>query len=860
MFLSSMGALMPDLVLESELRVQVEYVGTMPFELGPGLVPGTSAPNLDAPLLLEDLYRIGPIPGLTEIKQFTLNLNPDNINENDLTELTGTIDGLNAGSDVTVTINWGAPLSPNNVEQFTFNASDTGSQEFTITHQYLDDNPTETSADTYTINATVTDSNDATDTESETVLVKNVAPAITALTVERLTEAGDDDDDDDDDDDGDDGNQVKLNGTFTDPGTLDEHNIIIDWGDGTTDTLTLEVGARDFMATHTYLDDDDDGDDDDDDDEGDEQRIFTIEVTVKDDDGGSTTFASLPNGIASGDTTQDSTVFWTRSTVLGDVTFEYSTAPNFNTIEGFETAAVTDPNLPVKVEVTDLTPGTKYFYRVTDPLGTTARGEFKTAAPLGVKAGLRFGVSGDWRGELAPYPAISNAVDSDLAFFVEHGDTIYADFPSPAVPKEQAETLEEYRAKHAEVYGTRFGSNVWGDLRASTSILATIDDHEVTNDFAGGADVSTDSRFIEPPGTLINDSQLYENGLQAFQEYNPLRDEFYGSTGEVRTEDERQLYRFNTYGSDAAVMVLDSRSFRDEALPGVSDLNDPAQVGAFLTASFDPSRTMLGQQQLEDLKQDLLEAQQEGITWKFIMVPEPIQNLGVINASDRFEGYAAERTEILQFINKNEIDNVVFVAADIHGTVVNNLTYQESPLGPQIATDAFEVTTGSVAYDAPFGPTVIELASGLGIPGVPTLEEYNALPSAVQEAIIQGLLNGQIEPLGYDPVGLDNNLAIADGLIDATLLQGGYTATNTFGWTEFDINAVTQTLTVTTYGIEPYSEEELLAAPQSIIERTPTIVSQFEVYPDLRFNSGNGQELLSGGSNSHFEISAGQVL
>ncbi|MDJ0729285.1 MAG: alkaline phosphatase D family protein [Crocosphaera sp.] len=59
---------------------------------------------------------------------------------------------------------------------------------------------------------------------------------------------------------------------------------------------------------------------------------------------------------------------------------------------------------------------------------------------------------------MAPYPAIANAVDRDLDFFVEHGDTIYADIPSDAVKnpdgtrKEQAETIQEYRAKHSEVY------------------------------------------------------------------------------------------------------------------------------------------------------------------------------------------------------------------------------------------------------------------------------------------------------------------------------------------------------------------------------------------------------------------------
>ncbi len=63
-------------------------------------------------------------------------------------------------------------------------------------------------------------------------------------------------------------------------------------------------------------------------------------------------------------------------------------------------------------------------------------------------------------------------------------------------------------------------------------------------------------------------------------------------------------------------------------------------------------------------------------------VPVRIQTLGPPAAADRFEGYAAERTEILRFIDDNRIDNVVFVAADTHGTVTNNLTYQLGPGGP----------------------------------------------------------------------------------------------------------------------------------------------------------------------------------
>jgi Ca2+-binding RTX toxin-like protein len=89
----------------------------------------------------------------------------------------------------------------------------------------------------------------------------------------------------------------------------------------------------------------------------------------------------------------------------------------------------------------------------------------------------------------------------------------------------------------------------------------------------------------------------------------------------------------------------------------------------------------------------------------------------------------------------------------------------------------------------------------------------------------------QTTAFGYDPVGLNNNLAIADGLIDATLLQGDYVAVHNYSWTEFDINPATQKLIVTTYGIDAYSEADVLANPEAVLALTPRIISQFEVNP-----------------------------
>ncbi|NJR69853.1 MAG: hypothetical protein HC771_15240 [Synechococcales cyanobacterium CRU_2_2] len=358
----------------------------------------------------------------------------------------------------------------------------------------------------------------------------------------------------------------------------------------------------------------------------------------------------------------------------------------------------------------------------------------------------------------------------------------------------------------------------------------------MTNDFAGGELAASDPRFQDStPGRLINDTALYETGLQVFQEYNPLRDDFYGNTGDPRTAGERKLYRYNTYGSDAATFVVDTRSFRDAEIPGPVDFTNPQQVGAVIAQTFTPGRTLLGQVQLNDLKQDLLAAQHNGITWKFVMIPEPIQNIFPGINTDAYEGYNAERTELLKFIRDNQLKNVVFIAADVHTTFVNNLTYQERAFGPQIATDVWEITTGAVAYERPTGEFLANTFIGAD---AQLRSFYNALPNVSdtddivddKDDFVKQLVNSQLlAPLGYDPLGLDNNLPQANGLIDAKLIQGDYFVGHSYSWSEFDINPISQMLTVTTYGIDSYTEAELLANPTAIANQTPRVLSQFEV-------------------------------
>lgn len=542
----------------------------------------------------------------------------------------------------------------------------------------------------------------------------------------------------------------------------------------------------------------------------------------------STQRGTLPNGIASGDTTQTSTVLWTRSTEAGTVTFEIATDEKFTNIVQTRADEATDPTLPVKVLVDGLTPATAYVYRVTDAAGTILTGKFRTPAAIGEKVALRFGVSGDWRGELRPYVSVKNAVERDLEFFVELGDSIYADIPSLDFPGEQAVTVEDFRIKHMEVYTDRYGQNILADLRAATSVLATIDDHEVTNDFAGGAPVSTDKRFAKFAGERINQTELYRNGIQVFQEFNPLHDQIYEGTDDPRMEGLPKLYRYVTYGSTAAVIVLDARSFRDDPVPQASPLvlfSAQART-THRAAMFAEGRTMLGRQQIEDLKRDLLAAQEAGISWKFVMLPEPAQTTGWFGGNDRWEGYALERTEVMRFIEENKIQNVVFVAADIHTTFINSLAYQTDPESELKPIPAFEISTGSVAFYPPTGMAVVDGAAQFSLIAKEDYEAYQQSSIAEKDLTLLGLFTKYVTQLeGYPDLGLE------DSGLDFELLKGTYVAGHTFGWTEFDIEADSQLLTVTTYGVPAYDAETAANAKDTVLALEPEIVSQFRVKP-----------------------------
>lgn len=186
---------------------------------------------------------------------------PASVDEGRDVVLTGTVSDPSPVDPVTVTVDWGE--SPSTTLSLPPSA---GSQPFRLTRQYVDDDPSGTPADEYTVTAAAHDDDGGVSTDSASVLVRNVAPVVA---IDAVVDQG--------------GNRVQdvddgvlvhtpvaLHATYRDAGTRDTHRYVIDWGDSSSDT---GVPAGGIARSHTYT----------------SSGTHTVVVAVEDDDGGTGT-------------------------------------------------------------------------------------------------------------------------------------------------------------------------------------------------------------------------------------------------------------------------------------------------------------------------------------------------------------------------------------------------------------------------------------------------------------------------------------------------------------------------------------------------------------------------------------------
>ncbi|TWU24731.1 PKD domain-containing protein [Bythopirellula polymerisocia] len=200
---------------------------------------------------------------------------PSTINENEIATLTGSISDVGSLDTFELEVDWGDPFSPNNTQTFSLGMTplaiaadgimwDPVTRTFFIEHQYLDENPSGTTFDVYTIAVKVTDDDTGVGVAETTITVNNTPLQLTLAGNQEVNE----------------GAVLDLSGdklgSFTDAGSLDTHTATVDWGDGSplAAVTVIEAGGNGVLgASHIYAD----------------NGVYTVAVTVTDDDGESVT-------------------------------------------------------------------------------------------------------------------------------------------------------------------------------------------------------------------------------------------------------------------------------------------------------------------------------------------------------------------------------------------------------------------------------------------------------------------------------------------------------------------------------------------------------------------------------------------
>ncbi|WP_314173658.1 alkaline phosphatase D family protein [Streptomyces winkii] len=378
-------------------------------------------------------------------------------------------------------------------------------------------------------------------------------------------------------------------------------------------------------------------------------------------------------GVQAGDVTTSSGLVWVRSDRRARMLVETSATETFRGARRWHGPVVgPDTDYTGVTTVRGLPAGEQVFYRVTladpdDPrrTGKPVSGTFRTA-PDGRRQSVRFLWSGDLAGQgwgINPdrggYRIFEEMRNLDPDFFLNSGDTIYADAPiqekvelpdggvwrnvTTEEKSKVAETLAEFRGN--------FRYNLLDEnlrrFQAQVPSIVQWDDHEVLNNWYPGEILDDDRYEVKDVDTLAARS------LRAFAEYHPM------TTLPAGDQDGR-VYRVVHHGPLLDVFALDMRTYRNANSPGTQQ-HDPQGI--------------LGEAQLTWLKKALSRSR---AVWKVIAADMPL-GLAVPDGKTDFEGVAQtdpgaplgrelQIAELLRHIKRRRITGTVWFTTDVHYT------------------------------------------------------------------------------------------------------------------------------------------------------------------------------------------------
>jgi alkaline phosphatase D len=391
-------------------------------------------------------------------------------------------------------------------------------------------------------------------------------------------------------------------------------------------------------------------------------------------------------GVASGEPSPDGAVLWTR---LAPVPLAGGGMPDREVEVHWEVANDSAFARPVQrgttraspawahsihLELVGLEPDRYYWYRfrVAETTELSAAGRFRTAPALGAdKRKLRWAVTAcqDWQAGL--YTLWRDVAEQDVAFVAFLGDYIYetAARATNIVRRHEGTgepiTLAQYRNRYAQYHGDP-------DLQAAHAahaFVASIDDHEVHNNWANYSSANLD------PAALESFRRRRAAALQAYWEHMPLRFTARPVAGFSH------LYRRLHFGRLATVSVLETRQLRSAQPTSEQAANDPAL-------------TMTGSSQERWLLKGLAGSSTH---WNLLanqtMMAENLRPPVVGGPArafdfDNWDGYRTQRERVLTAIGAAKVPNVVVLTGDRHATWISDLKPDfGDPRSPVVAAE-----------------------------------------------------------------------------------------------------------------------------------------------------------------------------
>ena len=432
---------------------------------------------------------------------------------------------------------------------------------------------------------------------------------------------------------------------------------------------------------------------------------------------GITTSFQITHGIASGDVTDQSAIIWSRvNDQPAKMNVEYDTNANFTNPLSKTAQANSTTDFTAHAKLDRLKPDSQYYYRVwftgsdidnntnsetssdlsaiPDIADQVETGTFRTAPSANMTSNSS-AISFIWGADLGGqnycrnadeggYSIFKSMLSLNADFFIANGDMIYADgacpaqgpifnnstnnqtitwtnipgdFKSLADPSVEWNNVTEVRSLFLEHWKYNRNDTYFKEFLRNVSMYSQWDDHEIINDFG--------SKW--PYWNLFStDREGYPNivneGRNTFLYYSPLDSS--DNNNYTQNDREKHIYRSFNWGKDLDLFIIDARSYRSQ--------NHIADTP-------DSNKTMLGEEQLQWLKQELSNS---NATWKVISSDVPISiptgsNTSVLgrdgwangnetNNYSYYTGFESELTDLLEFIDNQQIKNVVFITTDVH--------------------------------------------------------------------------------------------------------------------------------------------------------------------------------------------------